>query len=174
MAEPKLLDQYRERLRVQHNSQRTEDAYLYWARRFIYFHGKRHPREMGGPEVEAFLKDVDFERREITVRDGKGGQDRSTMLPELLLEPLRTHLERVKVLHERDLSEGFGDGREIPLHGARSQDQDCLHSAETKARYDAETDTLFGSVLIRTSAGCLHHPRPLFDFRPQERGELLR
>ena len=55
MAEPKLLDQYRERLRVKHYSLRTEDAYLHWARRFIYFHGKRHPREMGGPKVEAFL-----------------------------------------------------------------------------------------------------------------------
>jgi hypothetical protein len=55
MAEPKLLDQYRERLRVPHYSLRTEDAYLHWARRFIYFHSKRHPREMGGPEVEAFL-----------------------------------------------------------------------------------------------------------------------
>lgn len=43
MAEPKLLDQYRERLRVKHYSLRTEDAYLHWARRFIYFHGKRHP-----------------------------------------------------------------------------------------------------------------------------------
>jgi len=199
MPPPKLLEQYRERLRLKHYSLRTEDAYLHWARRFIYFHGKRHPQEMGGPEVEAFLshlateervapstqnqalaallflyrevlqkdlpwmdgmvrakrparvpvvltegevrallgqldgtrwlatsllyatgmrlleglrlrvKDVDFERREITVRDGKGGRDRRTMLPERLLEPLRTHLERVKVLHERDLSEGFGD-----------------------------------------------------------------
>jgi len=186
MSPPKLLEQYRERLRVKHYSLRTEDAYLHWVRRFIYFHGKRHPREMGGPEVEAFLshlategrvapstqnqalaallflyrevlqkrlpwmdgmvrakrparvpvvltegevrallgqldgtrwlatsllyatgmrlleglrlrvKDVDFERREITVRDGKGGRDRRTMLPERLLEPLRTHLERVK------------------------------------------------------------------------------
>ena len=42
-------------LRVKHYSLRTEDAYLHWRRRFIYFHGKRHPREMGGPEVEAFL-----------------------------------------------------------------------------------------------------------------------
>ena len=188
MAQPKLLEQYRERLRVKHYSLRTEDAYLHWARRFICFHGKRHPREMGGPEVEAFLshlatedrvaastqnqalaallflyrevlekelpwmegmvrakrparvpvaltqtevrallgqldgtrwlatsllyatgmrlleglrlrvKDVDFERREITVRDGKGGRDRRTMLPERLIEPLRSHLERVKVL----------------------------------------------------------------------------
>ena len=54
MAERKLLDEYRERLRVKHYSLRTEDAYLHWVRRFIHFHGKRHPRDMGGPEVEAF------------------------------------------------------------------------------------------------------------------------
>ena len=55
MSAPKLLDQVRERIRVKHYSVRTEDAYLHWIRRFILFHGKRHPREMGGPEVEAFL-----------------------------------------------------------------------------------------------------------------------
>jgi integron integrase len=194
-----LLDQYRERLRIKHYSLRTEQAYLHWVRRFIYFHSKRHPAGLGGPEVERFLshlategrvsastqnqalaallflyrevlgkelpwldgvvrakrparvpvvlsenevrallaqldgkrwlvaallyatgmrlleglrlrvKDVDFERREITVRDGKGGRDRRTMLPERLIEPLRSHLARVKVLHERDLAEGFGD-----------------------------------------------------------------
>ena len=199
MPPPKLLEQYRERLRVKHYSLRTEEAYLHWARHFIYFHGTRHPREMGGPEVEAFLshlatearvapstqnqalaallflyrevlvkdlpwmdamvrakrtarvpvvltenevrallaqldgtrwlaasllyatgmrlleglrlrvKDVDFERREIAVRDGKGGRDRRTMLSERLIEPLRSHLARVKDLHARDLAEGFGD-----------------------------------------------------------------
>jgi integron integrase len=199
MPQPKLLEKYRERLRVKHYSLRTEEAYLHWVRRYIYFHGKRHPQEMGGSEVEAFLshlategrvspstqnqalaallflyrevlekelpwmdgmvrakrparvpvvltenevrallaqldgtrwlassllyatgmrlleglrlrvKDVDFERREIAVRDGKGGRDRRTMLPERLIEPLRSHLARVKVLHERDLAEGFGE-----------------------------------------------------------------
>jgi integrase len=73
---------------------------------------------MGGPEVEAFLstlatalrvKDVDFERREITVRDGKGAKDRRTMLSERLLEPLRTHLAKVRALHEQDLAVGFGE-----------------------------------------------------------------
>jgi len=213
---PKLLDQLRERLRMKHYSLRTEEAYLHWARRFIYFHGKRHPREMGGPEVETFLshlategrvapstqnqalaallflyrevlgqalpwmegmvrakrtarvpvvltenetrallaqldgtrwlaasllyatgmrlleglrlrvKDVDFGCREITLRDGKGGRDRRTMLPERLIEPLGTHLARVKDLHARDLAEGFGDvylpyalARKVP-HAGRS------------------------------------------------------
>ncbi len=199
MTGPKLFDRVRERIRVKHYSLRTEDAYLHWARRFVLFHGKRHPREMGGPEVEAFLshlattgqvspstqnqalsallflyrevleielpwldgvvrakrpkqlpvvlterevrallarldgtrwlvasllystgmrlleglrlrvKDVDFERKEITVRDGKGAKDRRTMLPERLVEPLRTHLARVREVHERDLAEGFGE-----------------------------------------------------------------
>ncbi len=199
MAAAKLLDMVRERIRVKHYSLRTEDAYLHWIRRFIFFHAKRHPREMGGPEVEAFLsdlavagrvaastqnqalsallflyrdvlkvelpwldgvvrakrsqrvpvvltenevrgllarldgtkwlvasllystgmrlleglrlrvKDVEFERKEITVRDGKGAKDRHTMLSERLLEPLGTHLAKVRALHEQDLAAGFGD-----------------------------------------------------------------
>jgi integron integrase len=196
---PKLLDQLREGLRVRHYSLRTEDAYVDWVRRFILFHGKRHPRELGAPEVQAFLthlavergvspstqnqakaallflyrhvldadlpwlaevvqarrqprlpvvltpgevrtlfdqmeggmallaqvlygtgmrlmeglrlrvKDVEFERREVTVRDGKGGKDRITMLPDRLVAPLRAHLTKVRALHERDLAEGFGE-----------------------------------------------------------------
>lgn len=104
MSSPKLLEQYRERLRVKHYSLRTEDAYLHWVRRFIYFHAKRPARVpvvLTEGEVRALLgqldgtrwlatsllyatgmrlrvKDVDFERREITVRDGKGGRDRRT------------------------------------------------------------------------------------------------
>ena len=167
MSSPRLLDQVRDRLRVKHYSMRTEDTYLQWIRRFIFFHGKKHPREMGGPQVEAFLshlatvdrvaastqnqalsallflyrallaqlegtrwlvvsllyssgmrlleglrlrvKDVDFERHEITVRDGKGARDRVTMLPARLVEPLGSHLARVRVLQERDLAEGYGE-----------------------------------------------------------------
>ena len=196
---PRLLDQLREQLRIRHYSLRTEDAYVDWVRRFILFHDKRHPRDMGAPEVQAFLshmavtrgvspstqnqakaallflyrhaleadlpwlteviqakrqprlpvvltpgevsllfdqmeggmalvaqvlygtgmrlmeclrlrvKDVEFDRREILVRDGKGGKDRVTMLPERLVKPLRTHLDKVRAMHERDLAEGFGE-----------------------------------------------------------------
>src|SRR5882672_4934026 len=53
--QPKLLDQLRGRLRVKHYSIRTEQAYVDWVRRFILFHGKRHPRDLGPREVEAFL-----------------------------------------------------------------------------------------------------------------------
>jgi len=54
------------------------------------------------------VKDVDLERAELTIRDGKGQKDRMTTLPKRLIEPLRDHLARVKVRHERDLEEGFG------------------------------------------------------------------
>lgn len=51
----KLLDQVRERIRYLHYSRRTEEAYVHWSRAFIRFHGIRHPADLGGPEVEAFL-----------------------------------------------------------------------------------------------------------------------
>ena len=52
---PRLFDVVRERLRVKHYSLRTERSYLQWIRRFILFHGKRHPRDLGPREIEAFL-----------------------------------------------------------------------------------------------------------------------
>jgi integron integrase len=54
----RLLDQVREVIRVKHYSIRTEEAYVQWIKRFIFFHGKRHPREMGVAEIEAFLTDL--------------------------------------------------------------------------------------------------------------------
>lgn len=51
----KLLDQVRERVRYLHYSPRTEDVYVYWIRLFIKSHNLRHPRELGAPEIEAFL-----------------------------------------------------------------------------------------------------------------------
>ena len=52
---PRLLDRVRAALRTRHGSRRTEEAYVAWIRRFIFFHGKRHPGEMGAPEVTSFL-----------------------------------------------------------------------------------------------------------------------
>ncbi len=60
--QPRLLDVVRERIRLKRYSIRTENAYIHWIRRFILFHGKRHPREMGAPEVEAFLSDLAVQR----------------------------------------------------------------------------------------------------------------
>ena len=196
---PRLLDQVREAIRRRHYSHRTEETYVHWIRRFIFFSGRRHPKDLGATEVTAFLnhlaserdvaaatqnqalsallflykevlamplpwleglerakrparlptvltvaevqrllgqlhgprwlmasllygaglrlreclklrvKDVDFGYRQILVRDGKGAKDRVTMLPASVIEPLETHLVRVKVLHDRDVAEGFGD-----------------------------------------------------------------
>ena len=195
----KLLDQVREVLRVKHYSIHTEDAYVGWIKRFIFFHGKRHPREMGAAQVQAFLsdlavkgevsastqnqalnslvflysevlhqelgwmnelvrakrpkrvptvmskeevrrvlaamtgttqlmarllygtgmrlmeclrlrvKDVDFANNYIVIRDGKGDKDRITMLPATLKAPLQEHLKRVRILHDKDLADGYGE-----------------------------------------------------------------
>jgi len=55
------------------------------------------------------VKDLEFTRGEILVREGKGFKDRVTMLPAMLIEPLKVHLKRVKVLHDQDVAEGFGE-----------------------------------------------------------------
>ena len=62
-SNPKLLDQVRDVLRLEHYSFRTEQTYTDWIRRFILFHGKRHPRDMAEAEVGAFLTSL--------ARDGK-------------------------------------------------------------------------------------------------------
>ena len=55
---PKLLDQVRAKIRLKHYSIRTEQAYVDWIKRYIFFHDKRHPLEMGAHEIEQFLNDL--------------------------------------------------------------------------------------------------------------------
>lgn len=55
MTPPRLLEQVRGEIRARHYSRRTEDAYIHWIRRFIVFHGRRHPRDLGAPEISSFL-----------------------------------------------------------------------------------------------------------------------
>jgi integrase-like protein len=88
-----LCEVSREKMRTRHFAYRTEQAYLYWIRRCVNFHGRKHPREMGSCDVEAFLtqrlaadeslrlrvKDLVIERGELIVRDAKGGKDRVTV-----------------------------------------------------------------------------------------------
>lgn len=196
---PKLLDQVRDKLRVKHYALRTEQSYVDWIKRYIYFHDKTHPKNLGAQDVEAFLthlavagkvsastqnqaksailflyrevleiqlpwldnvtqakapkklpvvltvaevqavlsrlsgshlliasllygggmrlmeavrlrvKDVEFARHEIIVREGKGFKDRVTMLPEAVVAQLKLHLAKVKALHEEDLAAGYGE-----------------------------------------------------------------
>jgi len=152
---PKLLDRVRHKIRLRY-SIRTEQAYVDWIKRFILFHGKRHPESLAAPDVEAFLtqraverkvaaatqnlakssilflyrdvlgrlygrgirimegvrfrvKDVDFARREILIRDGKGFKERVTVLPRSVAQPLRAHLASVQRQHALDFAEGFGE-----------------------------------------------------------------
>ena len=63
LSPPKLIDQVRSVIRVKHYSLRTEEAYWHWIKRFILFHKKRHPNEMGEPEVSAFLSHLAVDKR---------------------------------------------------------------------------------------------------------------
>lgn len=74
---PRLLDQLRERIRALHYSLRTEEAYVHWCRAFIRFHGLRHPGELGGQEVEAFLTHLAAKR---AVSPSTHGQALSALL----------------------------------------------------------------------------------------------
>ena len=105
MERVKLLDRMRAVLRTRHYSIRTEDAYVQWVRRFILFHGKKHPSAMGAEQINEYL---DFETGEVVVRAGKGSKDRTTTLPRVLSVGLQRQMEWVRALHDRDVSEGFG------------------------------------------------------------------
>jgi hypothetical protein len=61
-AAPRLLDVVRDAIRRRHYSLRTEQSYVHWIRRFIYFSGRRHPRELGAVEVTGFLNHLARER----------------------------------------------------------------------------------------------------------------
>ena len=56
-----LLEQVKDQIRLNHYSYRTEDTYVQWILRYILFHNKRHPKEMGVPEIEAFLSHLAIE-----------------------------------------------------------------------------------------------------------------
>jgi len=196
-----LITQMQHALRARHYSRRTEQTYCQWARRYIRFHGLRHPAEMAEPEINAFVThlavhekvsastqtqalsallflyrhvlhrevgelselvraqrpthlpvvlareevrvlldeldhadpqtwliasllygaglrlmeclrlrvlDLDLARGELTVRRGKGGKDRATMLPRALEPALREQLRHARSVHERDLADGWG------------------------------------------------------------------
>src|SRR5229473_8195700 len=60
-AKPRLLDRVRDAIRARHYSRRTEEAYFAWIRRYIFFHGKRHPAEMGAPELTRYLSSLAVE-----------------------------------------------------------------------------------------------------------------
>jgi hypothetical protein len=126
---PRLLDRVRAALRARHYSRRTEEAYVAWIRRYIVFHGKRHPVEveMGAVEVTGFLTSLAVDgrvaastqnralsallflyREILEVRGGKGDKDRVTMLPAMIKTDLAAHLEADRAQHVDDLAVGAG------------------------------------------------------------------
>lgn len=198
-AQPtRLIDRLRALIRSRNLAYRTEKTYVHWVLRYIRFHQRQHPRELGAPHVDAFLshlaiarecspatqktalnalvflyrellelpleglsfsyarkaqrvpvvfsheeamaligylegvsqlvarliygaglrinealrlrvKDVDFAMQQITVRAGKGNKDRTTLLPDSLIEPLRLQIESALLLHRQDLERGCGE-----------------------------------------------------------------
>ena len=111
---PRLHDRAVEVFRVRHYSRRTEEAYTHWIRRHLT--GDKGLIAMllygGGLRLlEALclrVKDLDFERGEITVREGEGDQDRVTTMPRSVVGPLQKHLQRVEAIHQQDLANGYG------------------------------------------------------------------
>lgn len=198
--EKKLLDIVREKLRIKHYSYQTEKTYIGWIKRYVFFHNKRHPREMGKDEIETFLtslattrkvsastqnqafnallflyeqvlgisfkdqniqairakqrehfpavltqeevqsviyhmqgfyklmlllmygcglrmaellklriKDIDFGFDNVYVWDSKSLKDRIVPLPQKIKEELKLHVAEVKKIHEKDISQGYGE-----------------------------------------------------------------
>jgi hypothetical protein len=75
-AKPKLLDQVRQTIRRKHYSIRTEASYVDWIKRYIFFHNKRHPAEMGSREMEQFLNFLAVEKK-VAASTQKSGAERA-------------------------------------------------------------------------------------------------
>lgn len=125
----RLLEQFRFWLRQNQYSYRTEQTYVHWVIKYIRFHNRRHPSGMGTKEIaeparlvcellygsglrvsEALrlrIKDIDFDRRTITVHQGKGEKDRITMLPRCTESRLREQIARASRLYGMDRRNGI-------------------------------------------------------------------
>jgi integron integrase len=99
---PRLLDQVRAVLRRKHYSLRTEEAYVGWIKRFVLFHGKRHPRELGLPEVEAFLTDLAVQQHVAASTQNQALSALLFLYAEVLQQPLEgpIHSVRAKQSHQ--------------------------------------------------------------------------
>jgi site-specific recombinase XerD len=97
-ASPRLLDQVRDAIRRRHYSPRTEETYVHWVRRFIYFHDKRHPRELGAAEVTAFLNHLARDRDVAAATQNQALSALVFLYKEVLVRPLPwlDTLERAK------------------------------------------------------------------------------
>jgi site-specific recombinase XerD len=111
---PRLLDQAREKLRALHYSHRTEQQYLQWARRFILFHGKRHPRAIGALEVEAFLTDLAVTRKVSAATQNQALAALLFLYQKVLELELPWLKDFVRAQHSQAMTRGHG-GVELPF-----------------------------------------------------------
>ena len=95
---PRLLEQLRDAIQRRHYSSRTEETYVHWVKRFIYFSGRRHPRELGAPEVTAFLNYLAREREVAAATQNQALSALIFLYKEVLAQPLPwlEDLERAK------------------------------------------------------------------------------
>src|SRR5207245_70189 len=100
-----LLGRLRAAVRARHYSPRTEESYVGWVKRFVVFHGRQHPDQLGEAEVRAFLEHL---AERVRVRGGKGGGGRVVPLPVRVQGPLADHLARWRARHARDVERGGG------------------------------------------------------------------
>src|SRR5688572_1713605 len=99
----KLLDQVREVLRVKHYALRTEEVYVLWIKRYIFFHQKRHPREMGAPEVQAFLSDLAVNQKVSASTQNQALNALVFLYHEVLHQPLEWMDQLVRAKRSRPL-----------------------------------------------------------------------
>src|SRR6266542_1723683 len=104
-SKPKLLDQIRQLMRLRHYSLRTEEAYVGWIRRYILFHGKRHPRDLAESDIASFLSSLAVKGQVAASTPNQALTALLFCYKEVLL---REHLENVRQRHQADLAAGFG------------------------------------------------------------------
>lgn len=92
----KLLEQVREAIRLKHYSYRTEETYVQWIRRYILFHHKRHPQEMGIPEIEAFLTDLAVTQQVAAATQNQALSALLFLYGQVLCQPCRRQNRRYK------------------------------------------------------------------------------
>jgi site-specific recombinase XerD len=90
-----LLSQIAQAIRVRHDSIRTEKSYIDWIKRFIYFHHKRHPKEMGGAEVAAFLTHLAVDRNVAAATQNQALNALVFLYKVVLQRPLQDHIQRI-------------------------------------------------------------------------------
>ncbi|MGH7774814.1 MAG: phage integrase N-terminal SAM-like domain-containing protein [Candidatus Binatia bacterium] len=111
---PRLLDQVRQAIRTRHYSYMTEKAYVGWIKRFIFFHNKRHPGEMGEAEIGQFLSSLATDARVSASTQNQALNALLFLYHEVMekkiavKQPLLKHLEGTKRQHEQDLTNGLG------------------------------------------------------------------